>query len=225
LKRRDKETKPPAPEATRPPTREELLAKYPDHLALIDSREIPLTEERTPDLSYYTESAQFYYDLICDSAPHLKDKPHAVTLEEKLMAAKAGNRMAEATWGLIARGAEAIPFAIRLVRSNDPDLKEMGANVFCGLQIGERAPEVLRHIIAALENETDRLVIDSLIGVLGHLKSRDAIPVLAKFIRDEKEDGDTRWEAAVSLGKIAHKRFDKDGQNAVESATEWLKSK
>jgi HEAT repeat protein len=130
--------------------------------------------------------------------------------------------MAEASWGLIARGAEAIPFAIRLVRSNDPDLKEMGANVFCGFQMGERAPEVLRHIIAALENETDRLVIDSLMGALGHLKLRDAIPVLAKFIRDEKEDGDTRWEAAVSLGKIVHKRFDKDGKNAIEGATAWL---
>jgi len=207
---------------TRPPTREELLAKYPDHLALIDSNEIPLTEKRTPDFSYLTESAQFYYDLICDSAPHLKDKPHAVTLEEKLMAGKAYSRMVDAQWGLIARGAEAIPFAIRLVRSKDRDEKEMGANVFCGLQMGERAPEVLRHIIAALENETDRLVIDSLIGVLGHLKSRDAIPVLAKFIRDEKEDGDTRWEAAVSLGKIVHKRFEKDGQNAIENATTWL---
>ena len=215
------------PETTRRATREELLAKYPDHLALIDSNEIPLTEERTPDLSYLTQSAQFYYDVICDSAPHLnephlKDKPRAITWEEKLMAGKAYSRMVDAQWGLIARGAEAIPFAIRLLRSKDRDEKEMGASVFCGLQMGERAPEVLQHIIAALRNETDRLVIDSLISALGHLKSRDAIPVLAKFIRDEKEDGDTRWEAAVSLGKIVHKRFDKDGKNAIEGATAWL---
>jgi len=222
LKRRDKETKAPPRVATRPPSRAELLAKYPDHLALIDSGEIPATENRTPDLSYLTESAQFYYDLICDSAPYLKDKPRAITWEEKLMAGKASCRMAEASWGLIARGAEAIPFAIRLIRSKDRDEKEMGANVFCGLQMGERVPEVLRHIFAALENETDRLVIDSLIGALGQLKSREAIPVLAKFIRNKKEDGDTRWEAAVVLGKIVHKRFDKDGQNAIESATAWL---
>jgi hypothetical protein len=222
LKRHHKETKPPMPVETRPPTREELLAKYPDHLALIDSGEIPATENRTPDLSYLTESAQFYYDLICDSAPHLKDKPRAVTWDEKLMAGKAYGRMVDASWGLIARGAEAIPFAIRLVRSKDSDEREMGASVFCGLQTGERAPDVLQHIIAALENETERLVIDSLISALGHLKSRGAIPTLAKFIRDEKEDGDTRWEAAVSLGKIVHKRFAKDGQNAIENATAWL---
>jgi HEAT repeat protein len=207
---------------TRPLTRKELLAKYPNHLALIDGGEIPQTEERTPDLSYLTESAQFYYDLICDSAPHLKDKPRAVTWEEKLIAGTAYGRMVNASWGLIARGAESIPFAIRLVRSKDRDEKEMGANVFCGFQMGERAPEVLQHVIAALEHETDRLVIDSLIGALGHLRSRDAIPVLAKFIRNDQEDGDTRWEAAVSLGKIVHKRFAKDGQNAIENAMAWL---
>ena len=87
--------------------RAELLAQFADHVALIDSRQIPHSYEGRPDLSYYTESAQFYYDLICESVPHLKDKPRAATDRDREMASLAYNRIVHATWGLIARGADA----------------------------------------------------------------------------------------------------------------------
>jgi hypothetical protein len=210
----------PAPERRRG----RLLRRFPNHLDLIDSREIPHEYSTGPDLSYYTESAEFYYNLIVDSAPHLKDKPRAVSEAERQMASVANNRIVEASWGLIARGAEAIPYAIKLVRSTDRDEREAAANVFCGLRDPARLREVVAEITAALETEDDRLVIDSLLGALGHLRSRDAISVIARFIMDPAEDSDTRFDAAESLGQIVKRRFDKGGADAVENARAWLMS-
>lgn len=202
--------------------RDKLLAQYSTHLELIDSREIPHEYRTGPDLSYYTESAEFYYQLIVDSAPHLKDKRRVATDADREMASTAYNRMVHATWGLIACGAAATPFAIALARSKDRDHREMAANVFCGLRDPERAPQILEEIRKSLATENDHLVIDSLLGALGPLRSREAIPDLARFILDEYEDMDTRDTAATSLGQIVRKRFDKGEENTVDKAKQWL---
>lgn len=202
--------------------RDRLLAQYSTHLALIDSGEIPREYRTGPDLSYYTESADFYYQLIVDSAPDLKDKPRAVTEADKRKAAIAYNRMVHATWGLIACGALATSYAITIARSKDRDHREMAANVFCGLRDPERAPQIIEEIRKSLATENDRLVIDSMLGALGPLRSREAIPDLARFILDENEDADTRDTASTSLGQIVRKRFDKGEGNAVDKAKQWL---
>src|SRR5262245_46554790 len=93
--------------------RQRLMRRFSNHLALIDSREIPHEYSTGPDLTYYTESAQFYYDLIVESSPHLKDKPRAATNMDREMAAIANNRIVNASWGLIARGVESVPFAVQ----------------------------------------------------------------------------------------------------------------
>lgn len=202
--------------------RRRLLARFPNHLALIDSREIPLGSSGCPDLSYLTESPEFYFDLIVDSARHLKDKPHGATAADREMASVAYNRIVNADWGLIARGSQAIPYAIKLVRSSDRDHREAATNVFCGLRNPERLPEIVSEIVAALESEDDRLVIDCLLGALGHLRSREAIPILARFILNPSEDADSRFDAAVSLGNIMRIRFEKRGNDAVQQACSWL---
>ena len=202
--------------------RARLLAKYPDHLALIDSREIPSTYDKGPDLTYYTESAQYYYQLICDSAPLLKDKPRGATQADRGRAAAANNRIVHAEWGLTARGAEAVPWAVKLVTSKDRDLREAGANVFSGLRDPQRMQEVVSHLVTILESEQDRLVIDTMLGALGNLRSREAIPILRRFIDDEAQDGDTRWESAVNLGRIVGRRFEKNGANPIDAARDWL---
>lgn len=204
--------------------RSQLRARYPKHLDLIDSREIPHKHATGPDLSYYSESAQYYYDLIVESTPHLKDKGHALTDAEREMASVANNRIVNASWGLVARGAEAIPYATKLLRSVDRDQREAAANVFCGLRDSRRLLEIMSQITGALQAERDRLVLDSLLAALGHLRSHDAIPVIARFVLNQSEDLDTRNTAAVSLGQIVKRRFDKAGANAIELACEWLRS-
>lgn len=202
--------------------RRRLLRRFPNHLDLIDSREIPHEHSTGPDLSYYTESAAFYYDLIVESSPHLKDKQQAVTDADREMASIAYNRIVNATWGLIARGAESVPLALRLLRSNDRDHREAAANVFCGLRAPKRLPDVLKHLHAVVSDEHDHLVLDSLLAVLGNLQSRDSIPVLAQYILDDSIDDDTRDTAASSLGQILKKRFDRTNAGAVNAACDWL---
>ena len=98
------------------PSREQLQSKYPDHLGLIDSAEIPTTYKAGPDLSYYTEGAEFYYQLICESATALKDRPLDVanTGQRMVSASVAYNRIVHAVWGLIAKGSQATPYAVNL---------------------------------------------------------------------------------------------------------------
>ncbi len=205
--------------------RSRLLARYPNHLDLIDSREIPHEYASGPDLSYYSESAQYYYNLILESAPYLKDKPRAkgpVTNADREMASVVNNRIVHAGWGLVARGAEAVPYAVKLVRSADRDHREAAANVFCGLRDARRLPEIVSQITSALQTESDRLVVDSLLAALGNLRSRDAIPVIARFVLNHSEDSDTRHTAAVSLGQIIKRRFDNRGADTIQMACDWL---
>ena len=204
------------------PKRQRLLRLYPNHLDLIDSREIPHEYATGPDLSYLCESAKFYYDLIVVSSPHLKDKPRAGTDADREMASIANNRIIWAIWGLIARCDDSVQFAIDLFRSKDRDHREAAANIFCGLREAQRLPEILDRIHTMLASECVQLVLDSLLGALGQLRSRDSIPVLARYILDESVDLDTRDTAATSLGQIVRKRFDKTDTNTVEAAYEWL---
>lgn len=207
---------------TPPHSREELLGKYPTHLELIDSGEIPSDPEGGPDSSYLTETADFYYELICDLAEQLKDKPQGFSKADRNKTVIIYNRSVYAQWGLIAKGQEAISYATKLLSNSNRDLKEAGAGVFSGLRDCEDANEIVEEIIKALENETDQLVTDSLIEALGQFRLKSAIPILATYIRDENEDGDTRWGAAINLGRIVKKRFEKNDQNAVTMAIQWL---
>jgi hypothetical protein len=216
----------PSPESQR----RSLLERYPTHLDMIDSLEIPAEYSkgvrRGPALSYYTESAKYYYDLIVASASYLKDatpgRSQAQIDADREMASIANNRIVNASWGLIARGSDAIPFAVQLLRSNDRDQREAAANVFAGLRQPERLASILPQIHRVLESERDRLVIDSLLSVLGTLRSRGSIPTIARFVLDEAEDPDTRDTAAASLGQIVRKTFHKPNTNPVRSACDWL---
>jgi hypothetical protein len=209
---------------TKESARRRLLKRYPDHLKLIDSGKIPSEHTTGPDLSYYIESAKFYYDLIVESSTHFKDKPQAVTKTDLKMAGLAYNRFVHATWGLIARGADSVPYAIQLVRSSDRDHREAAANVLGGLRTPERLPEILQSVHLALQNEPDQEVLDSLLGVLGELRSQDSIPVLSRFLIDDSVDSDTRGIAAYSLGQIVRKRFNKTDNDPIQVACDWLKA-
>ena len=53
------------------------------------------------------------------------------------------------------------------------------------------------------------------------MKNRAAIPALAALIKDESTDGDTRWTAVESLGRIVRKRFLAQPE-PVAAAVTWL---
>src|SRR5262249_28760327 len=122
------------------------------------------------------------------------------------------------TWGLISKGAEAIPHALTMLKSPNPDIREDGAGILGALGKEEGVVEAL---IENLGAETNTGACDSMILALGQLKNRKAIPWLAKFIRNHDADGDTQWGAMESLGRIVRKRFDRM-PDPIAAALEWL---
>jgi hypothetical protein len=81
---------------------------------------------------------------------------------------------------------------------------------------------VVEHLLNALASEVDSEARDSIIQAVARMKSPAAIPALAALIQDESTDGDTRWMAVESLGRIVRKRFLAQPQ-PVSAALEWLR--
>ena len=163
---------------------------------------IPIDPSGRPDLSYYTQSAEYY------AAMHARAIAPGGTFAER----------SHGSWGLIAKGKEAIPHALAMLASAEPDAREDGAGILA--EVGKGA-DVVQSVLAALAAETDVEARDSLIQALGGLRNRAAIPALAAVIDDEEADGDTRWTAVESLGRIIRRRF-LDKPDPVAAARAWI---
>jgi HEAT repeat protein len=129
-------------------------------------------------------------------------------------------RRVQADRGLIRQGHEAVPFAVEMLHSRIPDIREDGAGVLAALGDDEG---VIDELLGALEAEVEDQPRDATIEALGHLKNRRAIPYLAHVIRNAGTDGDTRWSAVEALGRIVRRRFDRQ-PDAFNAALGWLDS-
>lgn len=123
-----------------------------------------------------------------------------------------------ATWGLIARGADAIPHALAMLRSRSADAREDAGGILAEIGGDER---VVSALLEQLRAEAETQARDSIVEALGAMKCRAAIPALAEIIRDRNADGDTQWSAACSLGRIVRKRFDQR-DDPLSAARAWL---
>ena len=171
---------------------------------------IPLDGAGRPDLSRYTDSAHYYAAMHQQYVENTLRRGYDAQLEFR--------RRVHATWGLIAKGAAAIPYAVAMLNSKHADAREDGASILA--EIG-KGPEVLQHVLDALGSETEPVARDALVQALGAFKNRAAIPILAEMICNSDTDGDTRHMAVESLGRIARQRF-VDRADPVQAALEWL---
>ena len=128
------------------------------------------------------------------------------------------SRRVHAVWGLIAKGAEAAPYALSLLQRSEPEAREDGASLLAELGKNNGVVDAL---LESLRSETELEARDSMIITLGSLKSRKAIPALAEIIRDAAQDHDTRWTAVESLGAIVRRRFT-DKEDPIQGALDWL---
>ena len=129
------------------------------------------------------------------------------------------NMMVACGWALVARGAESVPFAMKMLASSDSDIREGGAGVLQG--IGRAGAQTVDAVISQLRGERDIQVRDVLVGALGAMKSPHAIPVLAELIGDKDLDDDSRHGAVEALGKIVSIRFLKR-EDPLAAALEWI---
>ena len=166
-----------------------------------------------PDLSQYKDSPEYYVNLYEQYLDSLRTR--SPNVQEAQLAYR---QRVHAIWGLIANGAKSIPFASQMIKSSNAESREDGAAILA--EIGN-IPEALQIVLEALTLETDVSARDSLILALGAMKNRSAIPTLAKFIRDENTDEDTRWTAVESLGRIVHRQFLRQ-KEPIQVAIAWL---
>jgi len=101
---------------------------------------------------------------------------------------------------------------------SEPEAREDGAGILAELGKDEG---VVDRLLESLESESDETAKSTMIGTLGQLKSRKAVPVLAGIIRDTSANFDTRWNAVESLGAIVRRRFHEQ-KDPIASAITWL---
>lgn len=128
------------------------------------------------------------------------------------------NLRAAAVWGLIDCGPAAIPWALKMLASDNGEVREDGIDVL--RHVGEPA-EVARLVIAELGRESDAQVRDVAIFALGELRRQEAIPALRRIVRDESEDGETRWGAVEALARIVREPF-LASDDPIAAARAWL---
>ena len=156
-----------------------------------------------PDLSEFVEDADHYYAIH-----------HALWTSSD----PDWEQRAPATWGLIARGADSLPYVRLMLASHDPDERADGAGVLGA--IAQAKPELADTLLDLLGTEHDTEVRDTLIVSLGQLRVRKAAAAIGDIVSDASEDGDTRDLAAHALGRIGRQAFDK-APDPVEAAAQW----
>ena len=171
---------------------------------------IPIDKNGKPDLSFYTEPVTHYIDLYNASLAG------GSTREQQELAWK---ERVHGTWGLSAKGQQALPYILTLIRHANPDAREDGYFLLGELKSDDATSEQL---LECLQGETDLVARSSLIAALGKCRYRPAIAALRSLILDADVDVDTRWDAADSLGSILGVDF--SGPDKLERAEAWLAS-
>jgi hypothetical protein len=182
----------------------------------LKEQDYPVAENGKPDLSRYSDPVEHYLELYERYLGTIGGRSGSGYEQELAFA-----RRVHATWGLIAKGAAAVPHALLMLRHAERDAREDGAAILA--ELGARA-EIVDGLLDALEAETSSEPRDSIIAALGQMRSQRAIPALAAIVRAESTDGDTRWTAVEALGRIARKRFLKQ-VDPISAAKAWLEKR
>ncbi len=100
--------------------------------------EIPFDASGKPDLRYFTKSLEHYIEVYeggwkdREASSKYKwsgepDDPNLAVIKD--LVEKGNRKRVHATWGLIAKGAEAVPYALTMLKSPDSDIREDGAGI------------------------------------------------------------------------------------------------
>jgi hypothetical protein len=172
---------------------------------------IPTDKNGKPDLSYYTQPLEHYVGMYNASFNvHSKESSRG---QHDL----AWRQRVHATWGLLAKGPEALPFLLTLIRHQNPDARETGVYLLGELRSDDTIGGRLRD---CLKNEDDLVVKSAVIEALGKLRYRPAIPAIASIVLNTNLDIDTRWNATDSLARIVGQDF--SGPDRLQKAERWL---
>jgi hypothetical protein len=179
----------------------------------LKEQDYPVDDRGKPDLRFYRDSIEYYLALYEQHLGALAGKS-GPGFETEL----AFQRRVHATWGLISKGRFAVPHALAMLKRPEPEAREDGGAILASLG---RQEDVVGELVRALEQETFAEPKDSIVLALGQMRNKAAVPVLARIIRDESEDGDTRRTAVEALGRVIRRRFMKQA-DPLKAAMSWL---
>jgi hypothetical protein len=171
--------------------------------------EVPVDQRGQPDLRSFRKNAEHYNTLYLQWLQHRSSDPKLAFAER-----------VQGQWGLIAQGAGAIPYAMAMLRSSTPDVREDAAGI---LEYLGRNAEILGALAEALRTESDPQAKDSILLALGSTRSPECIPVIAGVILDPKVDGDTAFTATAALAKIIRRNFLGES-DPIGAAKAWLRA-
>lgn len=107
-----------------------------------------------PHLPEYAESLAYYQAMygafLASGAQRLSKRDSDPAWRQRV----------HATYGLIARGAESIPYALRLLRDANPDAREDAATIL--LEVGP-APRAVDALLEALAAERDPVTLTAIV--------------------------------------------------------------
>src|SRR5262245_25495270 len=104
--------------------------------------EIPVDSTGKPNLRYFIKPLEHYIQVYeegwkdRDASSKFKwskvpDDPNLTIIKD--LVEKAFRKRVHGTWGLISKGAEAIPHALTMLKSPNPDIREDGAGILGAL--------------------------------------------------------------------------------------------
>ena len=119
---------------------------------------IPFVERGRPDPRHYTESVAYYQRMYDE---FLASSARTLTRRETNLAWR---QRVHATYGLLARGIESMPYALQLLRHEHEDAREDAATILADIGAAPAAAKALRE---ALRTETDDVARTAIAEALG----------------------------------------------------------
>jgi hypothetical protein len=177
-----------------------LIAWLRDPRRWDPSYQVPMKEDRfpvdamgRPDLSYYTEPVA-YYQAMFDA--YLASFERALSREESNLATR---QCVHAQWGLIARGADSIPYALRLLQHSIPEARAAGAST---LQEVGGVPEATDTLLRALQVEADDEARTAIVETLAKTGSSAALEALQRLRAETTNDADLLESIDRSIARL-----------------------
>ena len=171
-----------------------------------------------PDLSRFTKPLAHYAAYFDEYLASLGPQGPASSTAREL----AYRKSVLARWGLIAKGPrDAPPYVKRLLAHSEPEARSAAAGVL-EAWIG-RDSSFVPELLAAAEIETDPEALSTLISALARARTRSALPLLGRILRDPaSRNGDVHWAVVEGLSDIAGQRFALSDEG-LRAADAWLR--
>jgi HEAT repeat protein len=169
------------------------------------------------DLSHFTKPLAHYVAYFDEYLVSLGPQGTSSRPAQEL----AYRKSVYAQWGLLAKGPdEALPYVMQLLAHPEPEARSAAAGV---LEQWSDDEALVPALLAAAEVEKDPQTLSTLISALARTRTRSALPLLGRILRDPaSRNGDVHWDVVDALGKIAGRRFELS-EEGLRAADAWLR--